>query len=123
MSREPDASQRPIGIVTREASDVGGDIRGVKVVASLANAGPTFERLIGQQNERALLFVGDSIAPADLDGEILGRLRAANVLLLRRSRTIELYDCNANQAETDARFNFEELFVTPAGRARRIGDS
>jgi O-antigen biosynthesis protein WbqV len=107
VSREDGATQNPIGIVTRDASDVGREIRGVKVVASLAASAGTFERLIGQQGDRAVLFVGDSIAPADLDGELLGRLRSAEVLLLRRSRTIELYD-NATKPRL-REFNFEEL--------------
>lgn len=89
-TRNPDPAHYPIGLVTGIPSDVGKDLHGIRVLASIQGIEPALERFASSGGDRAILFLDGSVAPADIDPEQLGRLRGQGVRFLRLSRLIEL---------------------------------
>lgn len=80
---------RPIGLISESSSDVGVELRGVKVLADLNSAQSALTSLADRPGERAVIFLGDAGAPGNLPTEWLGRLRTHNVRMLRQSWVVD----------------------------------
>lgn len=89
-ARNPDLEYHPVGLIAPRDEDLNKALHGVPVVGSLAEADKALGLFSASEGEKAVLFLDGSIAPADLDPEILGRLRRKGVKFLRLSRLIEL---------------------------------
>ena len=79
----------PMGIITAERTDIGVELRGVRVVADLGGAEQALNDLANREGEKALIFLGGAGAPGDLPAEWLGRLRTHKVRLMRQSWVVD----------------------------------
>ncbi|GAA0611178.1 nucleoside-diphosphate sugar epimerase/dehydratase [Brevundimonas kwangchunensis] len=102
---------RPLGLITSDKGDEGRELHGVQVLASFPSAGKALDDYSRQESKRAILFADDSIAPADIDPEVLGRLRASGVRMLRHSVVADL---NESGPKTSLReLDLEDLLSRP----------
>jgi len=110
-ARHP-AEYRPMGLVTANKDDVGRQLRGVRVLASLDGLERVLDGFADNEGARgAVLFIDDNIAPADIDSELLGRARRRGVRFLRMSRIVEMADQSARPQLYEV--NVEELLSRP----------
>ncbi|WP_374512657.1 UDP-N-acetylglucosamine 4,6-dehydratase family protein [Brevundimonas sp.] len=110
LTRDPQASENPVGLLTTDPHAGVSHLHGVRVT-SFDKASTTLTSFAAQGGERALVFLDDSIRPQDLDGEVLGALRASGVRLLRRTRVSELKSVSGSQRLRE--INIEELLARP----------
>lgn len=89
IARHDTVIYAPIGIITADKSDVGVELRGVRVVSDLGGAEPALNDLANREGDKALIFLGGAGAPGDLPAEWLGRLRTHHVRLMRQSWVVE----------------------------------
>lgn len=90
LSRENAPKYRPVGLIAETNADVRHEVRGVQALGSIEDAGRILEDFSRDEGDRAVLFLSGGIAPADLDGELLARLRNSNVRLLRLNQITDL---------------------------------
>ena len=112
IERDPTSPHRPSGIVTPHVTDLGRELRGVKVRGSLQSMNSVLEAFCAESGPRSVVFLDESIAPADIDADLLGRLRIRGIKLLRRQNTIELKEGGAKPARY-REVNLEELLSRP----------
>lgn len=113
LSRSED-HYRPAGIVTDAAGAAARELRGVKVLAGASTAADMLEDFAARGAEPAIVFLDDSIAPADFGVERLGQLRARGVKLLRTPSLVEVG--GAGDERTMREFKLEELLARPPVR-------
>ena len=90
LSRERAPKYHPVGVIAPNAGDVRHEVRGVRALGSVEDADRLLEEFSRGDGERAVLFLDGALAPADLDAELLARLRRRNVRLLRMNRLTDL---------------------------------
>lgn len=111
LNRESEPKYQPVGIIAAHAGDVRHEVRGVRAVGSVVDAERLLEEFSRGDGERAVLFLDGPLAPADLEGELLARLRRRNVRLLRMNR---LSDLDAPLGPLSFReLDFNELLSRP----------
>jgi O-antigen biosynthesis protein WbqV len=111
LARDPSPPHQPVGLITSQKEDVGRELRGIRITGSSDKAAEALQKFMTTPGELAVLFLDDSIAPADIDAEQLGRIRTRGVRLLRRARTIELNDGVGKASLRE--INLEELLSRP----------
>lgn len=79
-----------VGVITANSGDLRHEVRGVRAVGSIENASGLLDDFSRDEGEKAVLFLDTTLAPADLDGELLARLRRRDVSLLRLNRMADL---------------------------------
>lgn len=90
LNRESAPKYQPVGVIAAHAGDVRHEVRGVRALGSVDNADRLLEEFSRGDGERAVLFLDGALAPADLDAELLARLRQRGVRLLRMNRLTDL---------------------------------
>lgn len=90
LDRETAPKYQPVGIITPHAGDVRHQVRGVRALGSVEDADRLLEEFSRGEGERSVLFLDGALAPADLDAELVARLRQRGVRLLRMNRLTEL---------------------------------
>jgi O-antigen biosynthesis protein WbqV len=109
--RDAASNLNPVGLICPGAADVGRGVRGVEVLASLSGGERWLREFAEMKGERAILFLDQSISPADIDSVILGQLRSNGARLYRRARLIDLQE--GAKAKCVKEFDFEELLSRP----------
>lgn len=111
LNRETAPKYQPVGIIAAHPGDVRHEVRGVRAIGSVDDA----PRLLGDfargDGDRAVLFLDGALAPADLDAELLARLRKRGVRLLRMNRVTDL-DATVS-ALSFRELDFNELLSRP----------
>ncbi|NJC41284.1 O-antigen biosynthesis protein WbqV [Brevundimonas alba] len=113
LSRSED-DYRPAGIVTESAGAAARELRGVKVLAGVQQAADMLEELAERGAEPAIVFLDDSISPAEFGVERLGHLRTGGVKLLRTPSLVEVGGAGDDGAMRE--FQLEELLARPPVR-------
>ena len=113
LSRSSD-DYRPAAIVTEAAGAAARELRGVKVLAGVRPAAEMLEDFAARGDEPAIVFLDDSITPADFGVERLGQLRARGVKLLRTPSLVEVG--GAGDEHSMREFKLEELLARPPVR-------
>lgn len=101
---------RPVAIVSFKLANTPRQIRGLNVVNTADRAHDILDMLLAAGEVPAIVFTDDSITPADLGIEKLGRLRAKGVKLLRVPSLTELGAGDDNRVRE---LQFEELLPRP----------
>lgn len=86
LNRESNPKYQVAGMITAYAGDVRHEVRGIQTLGSVADADRILEEFSRDEGERAVLFLDGTLAPADLNAELLARLRQRGVHLLRMNR-------------------------------------
>lgn len=111
LNREPAPKYQPVGVIAAHAGDVRHEVRGVRALGSVQDADRLLEDFSRGEGERSVLFLDGALAPADLDAELLARLRKRGVRLLRMNR---LADLDAPMTALSFReLDFNELLSRP----------
>lgn len=123
LARDPASRYRAMGLLTASEADVRHEVRGVRVLGALSDADRVLTEFAGDGGERAVVFLDDTVVPADLEGDLLARLRAAGVNLLRMNRLSSLDTPLGGLSLREIDFN--ELLARPPvhldhGRVRRL---
>ncbi|GAA0645438.1 polysaccharide biosynthesis protein [Brevundimonas lenta] len=105
---------RPAGIVTDTAGAAMRELRGVKVLSGVKAAADILDDLTDHDIEAAIVFLDDSLAPADFGVERLGQLRTRGVHLLRVPSLVEVG--GGTDEPVMRRFELEELLARPPVR-------
>jgi len=113
LSRSHD-DYRPAGIVTDAAGAAARELRGVKVLSGVGAAADMLEDYAARALEPAIVFLDDSITPADFGVERLGQLRSRGVKLLRTPSLVEVG--GAGDEHSMREFKLEELLARPPVR-------
>ncbi len=113
LSRSAD-DYRPAGIVTAASGAAARELRGVKVLRDVAAAGDMLEDFATRGDDPAIVFLDESITPADFGVERLGQLRTAGVKLLRTPSLVEVGGAGDDNAMRE--FKLEELLARPPVR-------
>jgi O-antigen biosynthesis protein WbqV len=92
VARESSPKYLPVALIAPANGEVGQELRGVEVITLKDGAKRELRNFLGRDGAKAILFLDDTIAPADLDAEPLGRMRTEGVQMLRLSRLTELGD-------------------------------
>lgn len=79
-----------VGVIAPDARDVRQELRGTRVLGSFADIDALLADFAQGEVSRAVLFLDGAPAPADLDAEVLARLRAREVRLLKMNRLADL---------------------------------
>jgi O-antigen biosynthesis protein WbqV len=113
LARSGDA-YRPVGIVTDTRGATMRELRGVRVLSGTKAAFDVLEDLMDRRIEAALVFLDDSLTPADFGADRLGQLRTGGVQLLRVPSLVEM----ASKADEPVmrKFELEELLARPPVR-------
>ena len=111
LNREPTPKYQPVGLIAAHARDVRHEVRGVPAVGSVEDAARLLQNFSRLDGDRAVLFLDGAPAPADLDADLLARLRAKNVQLLRTNRVTDL-DSQTGVAIL-REIDFNELLARP----------
>jgi O-antigen biosynthesis protein WbqV len=113
LARSGDA-YRPVGIVTDTRGATMRELRGVRVLSGTKAAFDVLEDLMDRRIEAALVFLDDSLTPADFGVDRLGQLRTGGVQLLRVPSLVEM----ASKADEPVmrKFELEELLARPPVR-------
>jgi len=90
LSREPQPTYSPAGLIAPHVGDVMREVRGVRTVGSNVDASRILHDFAAAEGERAVVFLDGGLAPADLDAELVARMRARGVRLLRMSGMTDL---------------------------------
>lgn len=90
LHRENAPKYHPVGVIAPHAGDVRLEVRGVRAIGSVEDADRLLEEFSRGDGERAVLFLDEALAPADLDAELIARLRRRGVRLLRMNRMTDL---------------------------------
>lgn len=90
LARDRAPAYEPVGVISAHAGDVRHEVRGVRAVGSVETADRLLEEFSRIDGEKAVLFLDGALAPADLDAELLARLRQRGVRLLRMNRLTDL---------------------------------
>jgi len=91
LNRDSTPKYRPVGLIAASTGDVRHEVRGVRTVGSAEDASLLLDQFAEhEEGERAVLFLDGSPAPADLDAEVVARLRKKGVQLLRMNRVTDL---------------------------------
>lgn len=90
LARMPAPPHRAVGLITPTPADRLHEVRGVRALGGVADAETILDDFITDPGDLAVLFLDDAVAPADLEGDVLARLRARGVSLLRVSRITAL---------------------------------
>ncbi|GLS00188.1 hypothetical protein GCM10007859_01920 [Brevundimonas denitrificans] len=90
LNRESAPKYHPVGVIAAHAGDVRHEVRGVRALGSVDDADRLLEDFSRGEGERSVLFLDGALAPADLDAELLARLRQRGVRLLRMNRVTDL---------------------------------
>lgn len=90
LNRESEPEYRPVGLIAQNVGDVRREVRGVPTVGSNQDASRILESFATGDAERAVVFLEGGLSPAELDAELVARLRARGVRLLRMNRMTEL---------------------------------
>lgn len=90
LNREIAPKYEAVGVIVARAGDVRHEVRGVRAIGSVKDANRLLEDFSRGELERAVLFLDDTLAPADLDAELLARMRQRGVRLLRMNRMTDL---------------------------------
>ena len=113
LSRSED-DYRPAGILTDAAGAAARELRGVKVLSGARAAADVLEDYASRGAEPAIVFLDDSITPADFGVERLGQLRSRGVKLLRTPSLVEVGGAGDDHAMRE--FKLEELLARPPVR-------
>lgn len=113
LSRSDD-DYRPAGIVTAADGAAARELRGVKVLSGIRQAANMLEDFASRGAEPAIVFLDDSITPAEFSVERLGQLRAGGVKLLRTPSLVEVGGAGDDSAMRE--FKLEELLARPPVR-------
>lgn len=109
-----DDEYRPMGIVTETPGAAARELRGVRVLASMDAAKAALEDFLHHDLSPAIVFLDESITPADFGVEHLGQLRAKGVKLLRVPSLVEVG--GAGDEPVMREFALEELLARPPVR-------
>lgn len=90
INRDPAPKYQPVGVIAAHAGDVRHEVRGVRAIGSVQDADRLLEEFSRGGDERSVLFLDGTLAPADLGAELLARLRQRGVHLLRLNRLTDL---------------------------------
>lgn len=90
LNRETSPKYLPVGLIAPSVGDVRREIRGVRVVGSVENADHLLSEFSRGEHEKAILFLDGALAPADLDADVLARVRQRGARLLRMKRLTDL---------------------------------
>ena len=123
LDRTVDAPHRATGLITRTGADVHREVRSVRVLGGVEQSEGILNTFIDEAGELSVLFLDDDIVPADLDGDVLARLRARGVRLLRLNRMSDLDGVISGPILRELDFN--ELLARPPvhldhNRVRRL---
>lgn len=111
LNREIAPKYQPVGVIVANAGDVRHEVRGVRAIGSVEDANRLLEDFSRGDAERAVLFLDETLAPADLDAELLARMRQRGVRLLRMNR---MTDLDAPMGSLSLReLDFNELLSRP----------
>jgi O-antigen biosynthesis protein WbqV len=111
LDRESAPKYLPVGVIAAHAGDVRHEVRGVRALGSVEDAPRLLEEFSRGDGARSVLFLDGALAPADLDAELLARLRKRGVRLLRMNR---LADLDAAMGALSFReLDFNELLSRP----------
>jgi O-antigen biosynthesis protein WbqV len=111
LNRESAPKYQPVGLIAPNAGDVRHEVRGVRAIGSVDDADCLLEDFSRGEGERSVLFLDGALVPADLDAELLARLRQRGVRLLRMNR---LTDLDAHLGALSFReLDFNELLSRP----------
>jgi O-antigen biosynthesis protein WbqV len=111
LGRDSEPTYEPAGIIAAHAGDVRHEVRGVQALGSLNDMNRLLEEFSLREGERAVVLLDGAPAPADLDAELLARLRKRGVRLLRLNR---LTDLDAHSGASSLReLDFNELLSRP----------
>ncbi len=105
---------RPAGIVTDTRGAAQRELRGVKVLSGSKAAFDILDDLLGHGVEAALVFLDDSVTPADFGVERLGQLRTRGIQLLRVPSMVEM--AGKTDEPVMRKFELEELLARPPVR-------
>lgn len=111
LNREAAPKYQPVGVIAANAGDVRHEVRGVRALGSVEDADRLLEEFSRGEGERSVLFLDGALAPADLDAELLARLRQRGVRLLRMHRVTDL-DASLG-ALSFRELDFNELLARP----------
>ena len=111
LNREASPKYQPVGVIAAHAGDVRHEIRGVRALGHFEDIHRLLEDFSQSEGERAVLFLEGAPAPADLDAELVARLRKRGVRLLRMNRVTDL-DA-ALGALSLRELDFNELLARP----------
>lgn len=96
-----DAPFSPVGIVVTDPALVGQIIHGIRVLGVVNELESVARTFATQSPPAALLFLGDPVTDLRLEVDVVGRLRAANHLLLRLPNVTEMKAGTAAPREID----------------------
>lgn len=111
LARMPKPPHRAVGLITPNRADRNNEVRGVRALGGLAEAEAILDEFIADPGDLVVVFLDDAVAPADLEGDVLARLRARGVGLLRLNRMTAL-DGDAGPP-TLRELDFNELLARP----------
>ncbi len=111
LARMPNPPHRAIGLITPNRGDRNHEVRGVRVLGGVEDSEAILDDFITDPGDLAVLFLDDAIAPADLEGDVLARLRGRDVSLLRLNRMTAL-DGDVGPP-TLRELNFNDLLARP----------
>lgn len=112
LGRDRSSRYLPAGLITGSAGDLRHQVREVRVVGSRKDAETLLDEFSRSGGDpRAVLFLDGAFAPADLDADLLARLRERGVRLLRMNR---ITDIDATMGAISLReLNLNELLSRP----------
>ena len=90
LGRNTEAGYRPIGLITPTLADARHEVRGVRALGGADDAAEILNGFVGEPGDLSVLFLDESVVPADIEGDVLAHLRARGVHLLRLNRLIDL---------------------------------
>ncbi|MBX9574782.1 MAG: polysaccharide biosynthesis protein [Caulobacteraceae bacterium] len=111
LARSPDALHRAVGLVTPHSADRNQEVRGISVLGDASRVEEILDGFMTEAGQLSVLFLDGSVAPADLDGDLVARLKARDVRLLKLNRVTEL---DGELARSSVReLDFNELLARP----------
>lgn len=111
LMRAPQSQYRPIALITPNGADARHEVHGVRAVGGAEIAAELLMEFLAEPGELSVLFLDESVVPADIEGDILARLRAGGVQLLRLNRLTVLGDDTSQPSLRE--LDFDELLARP----------
>lgn len=90
LARTPAPPHHVVGLITPTRVERTHELRGVRTLGGADQAEKILDAFMADPGNLDVLFLDDSVAPADIDGDVLARLRTRGVSLLRQNRMTAL---------------------------------
>jgi len=111
LGRDVEPAYRPIGLITPTLADARHEVRGVRALGGAEHAAEILSEAVEEPGDLSVLFLDETVVPADIEGDVLARLRARGVHLLRLNPVMDLEGDAGGPSLRELDFN--ELLARP----------